>query len=211
VRWALVTRELDEDVSDVIVWATKFAVQNPGFGEMYERTEVNTADMLRLNVTPAGAAGPYWKRYLDGEAFKRERVPGTTNLIRYPFRTWILVHDPGVAAMIEAIRQERERLHAELLTIEREYLRVDASASLDENLIRIQAAVDNHAFFDASRESSTFAQALQRRYGAGALPAVQRIAAFKHKLAQAEARHVNRRLRLQPEQARLLDSQLGAP
>jgi hypothetical protein len=209
VRWALVTRELDEDASDVIVWATKFAVQNPGFGEIYERTEVNTADMLRLDVTPVGAQSPYWKGRLDGEAFKRERVPGATNLIRYPFRTWILVHDPAVAAMMETIRQERERFQTDLLSIEREYLKVDAYATFDESLIRIQTAVDNYALHDAGREAATFARELHRMHGASALPTVMRIATFKNKLAQTEARHSNRRLRLQPEQARLLDSQLG--
>lgn len=210
VPWAVVMRELDEDFSDAVVWFTKFAAGSPGFGEIYERVEVDTTGLLRLELAVARSEESPWKSRLRGETFRRERVRGATNLVRYPFRTWVMVHDPRVASTVEWLRRDRGQLDTALAWIEREYVSLDTSASHDDSLVRIQTALGDYAYADAAREASAFSQAMSRGHGVRAQSITKRLDSFRSDVLRTHATLIWLAPRMTREQLRLLEGLLGA-
>lgn len=96
--WTLVTRELDEDASDVVVYLGRFLAGNPGFGEIFERVEPQYDNYHHLlkwqgRVKKKGSAG------------KRRRVRGVDDQWRQQYTTFVLVHDPAISVLARSLKQ----------------------------------------------------------------------------------------------------------
>jgi hypothetical protein len=201
VRWTLIMRELDDDLSDAIVWAVKFGSGNPGFGEIYEGLEVQKEDeLLRLET----------RRRMRAEPFKRERDRIRGDLLRYPVLQWILVHDPDVLTAYEGLKQDLRRKEVALQGIERAYLALDPANRFGDGIGRIDHALKAYAFLSAARETGALTGTIVREFGLRATALAAVLTAFGADCQKTARKVVMSGLRFDSDQRGLLDVLAGA-
>lgn len=206
VIWTLITRQLREDISDVIVFFVKFAAQEPGFGEIYHDLEVQKEDSLLIYET---------KKKLTGESRKRRQDKKNKNLVRYPQLQWILVHDPQLIKISNELKKELRQNSTALEKVKQNYILVEEKAlggfsnSFGGNLNRIDEFLERFSYFNALKEIQTFENHINRTLFLYANQLIYSINLLRAGCKKALSNLVNLKYTLDSQERSLLSIYLG--
>ena len=199
-RWTVVMQELDDELSDAIVWAVRFGAGSPGFGEVYFDVELDEVDILRNETN----------RPMKGEKFRRERDRRRPDLLRYPMRSWILVHDPFVADISQRLRREVEAMDGAIQQIARTYQAADPRNRLGVTLTGLATDVSRLAFRSALQRLEGFRAGARVDLGDRASGLEAPLDSLSRSIQRAQAMLIPVLAFLDREQRALLETMVGA-
>ena len=147
-------RELREDISDVVVWAWKFAAQNPGFGEVYHGVRLRHIQTW----VPGSGEAPR-----DRQLGSRHKNLQTKNVNDYNFVTFILVHDANILSLARSMHRSAilvsNKFEQVLSEWSRSYINILPPTSL---VTKIRKAINDYQFATASLTMDQLAQIMDK-------------------------------------------------
>jgi hypothetical protein len=142
VGWTVIMQELDEDASDVVVWAGKFVAGDPGFGEVFHDLEVHPGKVM---VYIKRGDGPPPKT----KTFKRRRDERADDLLRYGYYQYILLHDPKVLKFANSLRKDVQNKRMLLKKIDDDLVVADPGGKYGKRVRNIDERLQKFQFTKA--------------------------------------------------------------